>query len=427
MRQRLQLTDASSSELHVPETLRNISSQLAQKRRSLQEKHRSLLEESRRLSSNIEEIERYVAQRETFATEAQKYCKELRAILRTSRDEDKLDEKSAKRLRGEIDDLESIVSKERALVATNRTKLEYGTLAHSKLHCLGEAYMATIVENLALPAGATMQKQGTRDEREQANFRSRVKADYHPPGLEEHYSWCPVTRTEEPLRTMTTAHIVPYAVGELNAAYLFGLELQDGYKAIWDTRNRLWLPKEVEQDFDKAKFVIAPCAKDEVGELEIIVLDETILGVPAVRGVKYGDIDGKPLEFRTSARPGLRNLYLHCLMALFRRRRFGVHGWEKDWEKVITGRVWGSSDEWLRRSVLEALALEVGDVVDHAGYEDMLAEKNGVKGDLPGNQTPERDGRVALCIRGGWETLVESEDWKELEDDLVDEKITVYE
>ena len=167
-----------------------------------------------------------------------------------------------------------------------------------------------------------------------------------------------------------------------------------------------------------------PCCDDEEGDLKMVVLDDSILGKRTGSDLSYEELNERPIEFRTSARPSLRFLFLHCLMAVFRRRRFAVPGWERDCEKVIKGRVWFMSGDWLRRGVLQALAHEVGDIGSLSGeYEEVASEQNGVRDDLPGQRDSQHDERVAVGIRGAWETHIDREEWVSLREELIEEDI----
>lgn len=107
-----------------------------------------------------------------------------------------------------------IFSKERATLVKNYVKLEYAILGHPTCACIGEAYVSAIVERLPDPAEATY--------------------------------------------LITAAHIVPYAIGEVIADYIFGVRPEEGYEAIWSHRNGLLLDMRIEKALDVAQVVPVP-------------------------------------------------------------------------------------------------------------------------------------------------------------------------
>lgn len=199
-------------------------------------------------------------------------------------------------------------------------------------------------------------------------------------------------------KVVKASHIVPYALGEVNVTYLFGLEPQKGYEAIWDIKNGLPLHVSVEKALNAAQLVIVE--DDTSHDLKLVVLDENLLdGYVNEAGTKnFRDVHNQRLEFITDARPGRPHLYLHYLLALFRRKRYNVKGWEKDTSKATSGYIWGSPGPWLRRSIMQALAFEIGDV-----------EKLNTEGlaDFPDKISDEREKGMAVQIR---QALVESEE-----------------
>lgn len=95
-----------------------------------------------------------------------------------------------------------------------------------------------------------------------------------------------------------------------------------------------------------------------------VVLDDELLNKETfLRGPLCKALDNQPLVFKTKTRPKNRYLYFLCLITLFRRRRFMIKGWERDQEKIQMGKIWRTPGKWMRRSIVRALALEIGDVL----------------------------------------------------------------
>lgn len=88
---------------------------------------------------------------------------------------------------------------------------------------------------------------------------------------------------------------------------------------------------------------------------------------------------------------------MHAILTLFQRRRYNVPGWEKDREQVFRGQVWATAGKWARGSMVEALAVEVGD-----SWEDM--DKVGGLGEFPDVKPPEEEKRMATVVRYELET-----------------------
>jgi hypothetical protein len=83
-----------------------------------------------------------------------------------------------KRLFSEVDELDDIVTVERAALARNRIKLEFGILSHSCHARIGEAYLTALVDNLPEPFGARIKKRGRRDKIDQEIFKNLVRNAY---------------------------------------------------------------------------------------------------------------------------------------------------------------------------------------------------------------------------------------------------------
>lgn len=190
-----------------------------------------------------------------------------------------IDRPTAKRAHKELDNFDAELLKERATLAANRVKMEYGILAHPTHFRLGSAYLFCIMEILPESAGAGSHEQGSRGGFDQTNFRQRILNSYYPPGWnadpQNTLLWCPVMKQRFVGSYVIAAYIVPYALGELNAAYLFGLEPQSGYEAIWDIKNGIPLLADVEKAFDAAQLVIVEDVNPN--EFKIVILDESIM------------------------------------------------------------------------------------------------------------------------------------------------------
>jgi hypothetical protein len=77
--------------------------------------------------------------------------------------------------------------------------------------------------------------------------------------------WFPVSGNTFADAQMKAAYIVPYAVGEVNAAYLFGRKPDEGYEEIWSERNGLMLHHGIEKVFDDGRIFIVRLPADQTG------------------------------------------------------------------------------------------------------------------------------------------------------------------
>ncbi len=401
-------------EFSIPKTVRKASGELDEKAKRMEERKRKISAMSdEAVGSGHETPRAFVKERENFANDAAALIKASRAGVDSLVSECKMNRKDAGQAKKELEASDRMLLKERAVLATNKVRVEYGILAHPSHARLGEAYLAAVVENLQGPARAAVQEQGPWDSGDQANFRARLIKNYCP--LEAQLDpndtnfagrWCPVTGTYHDDRHVKAAHIVPYSIGEGNAAYLFGLDPETGYEAMWSSRNGLILHEAVEEAMDTARMVIVP-DPTAMSELQAAVLDPELLRIPAfLKGPTFEDLDGKRLQFRTAARPGRRYLYLNTLLTLFRRKRFCVNGWEEDMHKMRFERVWASPGPWLRRSIIKALAYEIGD----AHRLDDLGPGNRGLVDFPDQKSPSREASMAIVIRRGIEVKDDNDD-----------------
>ncbi len=410
MRESLDLVFSDPVEnFSIPAVVRKHSAELAGKAKELEARLRKISASSEEAAITSERASKYVEERDAFTTDAAMFIKESRAMVSELREKGVIDGPTSKRAREELETSDIALLQERSALAANRVKLQYGILSHTTNARIGEAYLASIVKSLPHPAEATVKKQGSRDNHDQASFRVRLSKEYSPEtttGDDESGLWCPITKSMHRPRDVKAAQLVPYAIGEVNAAYLFGLDPDKGYEAVWSTANGLLLYDEIEEAFDAARLVIIPDGEYQ-DELKVVVLDEAILN-REIRGtgLLFRDIDGHRLEFKTDARPGRRYLYLHTLLSLFRRKRVVVEGWQRDFKKVGPGQVWGTPGQWLRRSIVKALAYEIGDI---SGLEDVLEDQVGLA-DFADQVSEEKEARRAVSIRQAVEGLWASDE-----------------
>ncbi|KAJ9649782.1 hypothetical protein H2199_000561 [Coniosporium tulheliwenetii] len=112
---------------------------------------------------------------------------------------------------------------------------------------MGQAYLTTIAGNMEGPAGARYPKKETGcNSTDQTNLRKRLTNRYNPTEADIHptdpRSWCLISKMMHSNELVKAAHIIPYSIGDVPAAYLFGVDPEHGYKTIWGGSNdpRKW-------------------------------------------------------------------------------------------------------------------------------------------------------------------------------------------
>lgn len=217
---------------------------------------------------------------------------------------------------------------------------------------------------------------------------------YDAPDTDLHLFWCPVTQAWHEATNVRLAHLVPYAIGEVNAAYIFGLPVEDGWNALWTPHNGMPLYHKVKKAMDNGRLLIVP-ELDGTSNFKVVLLDESLSEKSIyLHGPKFGDLHNRTLMFKTAFRPGKRYLYFLCLISLFRRNRFVVEESEKDQLILQMGRLWGTPGKWMKASIIRALALEIGDMCMEAieiDEDDMISSKEVA--------LPEKERKIATEIR----------------------------
>ncbi|OAP54031.1 hypothetical protein AYL99_11791 [Fonsecaea erecta] len=248
-------------------------------------------------------------------------------------------------------------------------------LAQSWVH-LANAYgmaLATITSSMGISGkDDKIWPHGGREEVDQTNFRQLLIARYES-GQQTDHRWCPITKRHHHYSMIRAAHIIPYALGETNAAFLFGLPLDRGYEAIWNPENGLFLLKAIEEMFDLAVIQIVPGLKEDHKTpcLKVVVLDQSY---PFGEDIA-GSLDGRELEFQDGnpAQPATEYLYVSCLLAALRRKRWGCQGWKDDYRKLFEEPSWPKIPLNLSRSSLFALATACNDI---GRFEEILKQFN---------------------------------------------------
>jgi hypothetical protein len=416
--------DDHLSEFTIPRKIRSSSTDTHMKAVAIERKIRIVVAASEKIVNNdIGQARAYVHCRQDVLEDASKLVKESRALLNSLCSRGVVDVEIAQELREELEEKEKGLVIERAYLAKNIRKAEYGILSYTPQTRVGGAYLTQFITSsseMRFPDTLPDERQ-IRPDDDQRIFEARLPQAYNPKrradfGLSDDDDrpevpiWCPVRSAYS--IWVTATHIVPATIGEVAATYLFGIKIQYGYEALWSVENGLMLESKIERAFNEGRLVIIP-DKEELNEFVTVLLDDdytsTLVGLMEdYHGLTFGDLHYRRLQFVSEARPRKRYLYTHALLALFRRKRCNAKGWENDAEKLGSARAWNSPEECCRRSIIEALAYEVGDAMslkEAMGDEAFVA-------DFGRQETTEEEARMAVIIRNGFENRVRRLDSK---------------
>ena len=195
---------------------------------------------------------------------------------------------------------------------------------------------------------------------------------------------------------MEVVPILPLSITEDTAAHLFGKTSCQGHEVLYSAANGLLLPEVLVRIFEKGRMVIIPDPTDG-DEFTCVILCCKLLDddwkCPPL-DAPYRSIHGRRLEFHTPARPGKGYLYVHALLTLFFRRRDSAPGCENDRQQVFGGQTWASPGKWARKSMVEALALEIG-----IGWDHIEEDVAGTLGEFSDRKSPEEERRMAMVFR----------------------------
>lgn len=146
-----------------------------------------------------------------------------------------------------------------------------------------------------------------------------------------------MTQAWQQALNVTAAHNVPYAIGELNAAYTLWSACWGGM-SFGHHRTDFLSIRRFKKVIDADRLSIVPDF-DTISHFKTVRLDESLADVP-----NFGQIHDRRTLFETGSRLGKRNLHFR-LIKLFRRHRFLMEGWEKDQEKLQIGRLRGAPEQ----------------------------------------------------------------------------------
>ena len=184
--------------------------------------------------------------------------------------------------------------------------------------------------------------------------------------------WCHVTGGWWAADQVKAAHIVPFFLDSDDISeMLFGSRAP----SIRQAGNALLLSAKVEQWFDTYHLLIVPvdAKEDPIVRWQVDVISSDIRNSPLWPGVVGGDLDKKELTFLNNKRPVSRFMYFHFIMALIRIKDVKRQGWQDVWARYYQQRPFPTPGNYLRRSMLLALATHFG-TADMGVVESWIAD-----------------------------------------------------
>ena len=227
---------------------------------------------------------------------------------------------------------------------------------------------------------------GRRDSAKQSRFRADIIDAYdsrYPDS--EPFLWCPVLGSW--VESGTAAHLFAYMHGQDMMNAIFGKKKNP---ELFSPRNGLLISDRIEEIFDIGFLVIVPLLPDNPTKTELAkwltrepreymtrIIDpssklmDQLINLSS--GLKFKDLDKRPLKFRSNFRPAARYLYFHYCLQVLRR------AWKQQMEqsKLILGNevgklYWGTPGRYLPRNMLltfvEELGHEYGELLGGASW-----------------------------------------------------------
>lgn len=203
-----------------------------------------------------------------------------------------------------------------------------------------------------------------RDGTVQSNFGKNLVAAYNSKHPDNNSIWCPVLHTfEDNQDNRVAAHIFPRRLGRRLMNQIFGIEADED---LYGVRNGMIIAPTIEAKFDRFQVVIVPAKPrteaNPVDDWVLRIVDHQIDDYKVHEiGKTFKELDGRPLVFRSNARPAARYLYFHYVVSMLlaksnRSRKTGVMGIAS---KDI---VWATPGKYIRQNMLAALIRGFGDV-----------------------------------------------------------------
>ncbi|KGO78015.1 hypothetical protein PITC_025430 [Penicillium italicum] len=232
--------------------------------------------------------------------------------------------------------------------------------------------------------GMVIKNTGARDcsTSQQNNFRKEMIEVYDAKHPAQPWLWCPILGDYTDEDDIQASHLFPYMNGQDSMDAIFGKIRPE---ELFSARNGLLMCRKLERYFDAGKFVIVPDIPDveksvvastvkrwlncEPRQYRVRLIDpdwekrdEQVL---RLLDLTFGQLDGRPLKFRSSFRPAARYLYFHyCVQILRMCWQHSSQGKSSQPATILQAEegklLWGTAGRYLPRNMLLALVEEMG-------------------------------------------------------------------
>lgn len=218
--------------------------------------------------------------------------------------------------------------------------------------------------------------------------------------------WCPILKNfTHAANSNVEAPIVPHSFPLGLADYLFG---PDSATRIHSTDDTMIMHPWLKSQFEQHNFVLVPVDPTEtpLKRWKIVVTMDDGHGFRKGCLVRMADLDGRELVFKNNARPAARFLYYHFLISIIicSAKKKTSHEWLM---KLMSGKPFGTWGKWVRKSVMVAMARQLGDV--DVEFECLL-KKDDVPFPDERSLSPEEENEIARrCLKASWDAGKEAE------------------
>jgi hypothetical protein len=133
------------------------------------------------LPKSENEISVFIEEREAVTKEAVASYQEARKVFGHLHEQGSIERKGFKRMRKELDHVETVFALERGVLARDRARIALRIAADHRHRKLSKAYMMAIMDRMKAPAHARINLGGKRTWNDQRYFRDKLIQVYNGP------------------------------------------------------------------------------------------------------------------------------------------------------------------------------------------------------------------------------------------------------
>lgn len=152
------------------------------------------------------------------------------------------------------------------------------------------------------------------------------------------------------------SHILPASLGEQNVCAILGYDPDEN--PLYSMGNLLYLDAKVEEALDLGYITFIPVAavQGELVDYKVIVINKAILSNIVRQSIRWKDLDGRQLQFRSNNRPAKRIVYLHNVIVYLRAQVLKWEGYETLQSRLFDSPAYATPTAFLRGDMLRYLA-----------------------------------------------------------------------